>query len=69
LLCAARARVEAALGLQDNHDFNSRRNFPKINATKRVARRLAAALNDVGAADVYDELFNVRAISFMAVGA
>ncbi|WP_341524036.1 hypothetical protein AABC73_13685 [Pseudomonas sp. G.S.17] len=52
--------VEAALGLQDDHDFNSRRNFPKISATKRVARRLAAALNDAGAADVYDELFNVR---------
>ena len=52
--------VEAALGLQDDHDFNSRRNFPKISATKRVARRLAAALNDAGAADVYDVLFNVR---------
>ncbi|AUG07907.1 hypothetical protein [Pseudomonas sp. S09G 359] len=52
--------VEAALGLQDDHDFNNRRNFPKISATKRVARRLAAALNDAGAADVYDVLFNVR---------
>ncbi|UHH33030.1 hypothetical protein LUW10_14895 [Pseudomonas veronii] len=52
--------VEAALGLQDDHDFNSRRNFPKISATKRVARRLAAALNEAGAADVYDVLFNVR---------
>ncbi|RJX74934.1 hypothetical protein [Pseudomonas sp. LS-2] len=52
--------VEAALGLQHDHDSNSRRNFPKISATKRVGRRLAAALNDAGAADVYDQLFNVR---------
>ncbi|QEO78863.1 hypothetical protein [Pseudomonas brassicacearum] len=52
--------VEAALGLQDDHDSSSRRNFTKMGATKRVARRLAAALNDADAAEVYDELFNLR---------
>lgn len=52
--------VEAALGLQDDHDPDRRRNFKKMGATKRVARRLAAALNETGAAGVYDELFNVR---------
>ncbi|VVQ10067.1 hypothetical protein PS928_03577 [Pseudomonas fluorescens] len=52
--------VEAALGLQDDHEPDNRRNYRRLGATKRVARRLAAAMNDASAADIYDDLFNLR---------
>lgn len=55
--------IDAAFGLHKDYD---KKNRPKddplreAGATKRVATRLAAALNEPGATDAYNELFNLR---------
>ncbi|MEB0208385.1 hypothetical protein [Pseudomonas sp. CCC3.1] len=52
--------VEAALGLQADYRRRERGNHVDKGPTERVALRLAAALDDPGAAEVYEELFELR---------
>lgn len=53
--------IEAALGLQTDHNPKARKlHHPNIGATKRVGVRLASALDDASAADLYADLFNLR---------
>lgn len=52
--------VEAAFGLPSDHQSHERARYPRLGATKRVARRLAAAVNEAGAAAIYEDLFNIR---------
>lgn len=52
--------VEAALGLQGDYRRRERGNYVDKGPTERVALRLAAALDDPGAAKVYEDLFELR---------
>ncbi|WP_397453719.1 hypothetical protein [Pseudomonas sp. NA-150] len=52
--------VEAALGLQGDYRRRERGNHVEKGPTERVALRLAAALDDPGAATVYEDLFEHR---------
>lgn len=52
--------VEAALGLQSDYRRKERLNHAGKGPTERVALRLSAALNDPGAAKIYEHLFDLR---------
>lgn len=53
--------IEAALGLQSDHNPNERKlHHKKLGATKRVGTRLAALLDDATALGTYAGLYNLR---------
>lgn len=57
--------IEAAFGQLDDHDRKGRlKDDPMLSAgaTKRVAARLAAALNEPEVIEAYRELFNLRSV-------
>jgi len=55
--------IDAAFGLHKDYDKKNRSTDDPLRnagATKRVAARLAAALNEPGATEAYNDLFNLR---------
>lgn len=58
--------VEAAFGLQDDHEPDNRCNYRRLDVTKRVARRLAAAMKMLLLPTFTTTFSILEVLSFMA---
>lgn len=59
-LLAHISAIEAALGLQADFQVPKTDPYPKVKATRRVMARIAALLDEPGAADRFKSLFDLR---------